>query len=95
MRLTSLVCLLAICCGGASLASPPMPPLPPGMVLTSTAQCQDPKTLEHGLCAFWEDAAGNNYLMFGEGNELKFIRQFYMDTRPYVDLWVADGYGSI
>lgn len=94
MRLMSSLFLLAICCGGASLADAPLPPFPPGMVLTSTASCEDPKTGEKGDCSFWEDAAKNNYLIFGQGESLRFIRQFWEDGRPFVNLWMADDYGT-
>lgn len=94
MKSLLLSLALTICSGGLTRADEPLPPFPPGMVLTSTANCQDPKTMEKGDCSFWKDAADNTYLIFGQGDELRFIRQFYDDGRPFVNLWIADDYGT-
>ena len=86
------LCMMVV--PSVSVAEKPWPLLPDGIRLLGNQDCVDLITKEEGDCDVFEDAQGNQYILFNQNHKTMFIRKYFLDE-SFINIWVSDVYGTI
>ena len=90
MRYIALCVLLLFPSGATANEAPPVPE--GGLQFLAKTTCLDAETGERGVCHFAVDKAGEQYVIFWQGDDLMFVRQIVGDS--YITVWMNDKYNT-